>query len=483
MKPLKQLLRSFVDKLPDISISGLAIDSRKVRPGDCFIAYPGVMTDGRHYIPEAVKRGAAVVVLEKEGADAFACEVPTVPIEGLAEKVGFIADRFFLSPSIELSLSAFTGTNGKTSSSHFLAQGYELLGIKAGVLGTLGNGRYGHLTPSPLTTLDPIELQRLLSELKRKRVLHIAMEASSHALDQGRINGVAIKTAYFSNLSHDHLDYHGTLENYGAAKMRLFDFPTLQHIVINRDDRFSEAISAHVGNRVPITTYSMQPKSGADYTVESYRQLPDGIEFKLKTPRGVLAGTTPLMGAFNLYNIFPIVIELENLGIPEDAIRGVLEKLHPVTGRMQRFQKVNSPTVIVDYAHTPDALENALKALRAHANAKLWCVFGCGGDRDKAKRPLMGAISERYADRVVVCDDNPRGEASEAIIQDITASIKSETKLHIEPKRAKAISYAIDHAEPSDLILVAGKGHEDYQIYGENREHFSDIEYVSKLYI
>lgn len=494
-KNLRALLAGLTAVPPDIGITDLTLDSRKVIPGGAFVALPGLRTHGISFAPQAVNAGASVVLWEPaEGVDAknaaalLPSHITLVAIPRLSTLLGAIADRFFDSPSKAVAVAGVTGTNGKTTIAYVLAAALARLGKSSAYAGTLGYGRIEAVQPGTHTTPDCITVHRQIAELRDDAVSHLGMEISSHALDQHRIDGVCIDTAIFTNLTHDHLDYHGTFEAYGAAKARLFAWPDLRHAVINIDDAFGRGLAAnHTGSAM--TLCSRSTSSLTSLTSHSSRHLlarqvvaaPRGLEIHIDSSWGAATLNSRLIGDFNVDNLLTVVGALLGWGFPLAAAVSAIEQCVAPPGRMETFTAAGRPLAIVDYAHTPDALEKALLAARAHCSGKLICVFGCGGDRDTRKRPVMGAIAERLADLVIVTDDNPRTEDGDAIVADIVTGLKSPQSVVIERDRARAIERAIHGAHASDTVLVAGKGHEDYQIVGPETRYFSDRDVVQAV--
>jgi UDP-N-acetylmuramoyl-L-alanyl-D-glutamate--2,6-diaminopimelate ligase len=460
------------------NIDGLAIDSRQVKAGDLFLAFPGSAVDGRRYIREAIAAGAAAVAYDNAGSFSVGeSAVPAFAVTDLRAKLGAIAARFYDMPSQKLVVVGVTGTNGKTTCTQLLAQTLDRAPRRCAVIGTLGAGFPGALDESAHTTPDAITTQRLMREFLNAGAAYVAMEVSSHALHQGRVNEVAFDLAVFTNLTRDHLDYHGDMHAYGAAKAILFDWPGLKHSVINRDDEFGRALLKNLEGRVNTLSYGLQ---GGDVTARRTTLTSSGLEMDVVTPKGDATLSAPLFGRFNAYNVLAVLATLLSLDVPLAEAVERLRHVHPVPGRAERFGgRGGRPLVIVDYAHTPDALEKILLSLREHARGKIVCVFGCGGDRDRGKRPLMGAIAERLADRIVLTDDNPRGEKPERIIDDIRAGMKGAAQIVRE--RAQAIAQAVADAGADDIVLVAGKGHEDYQQVGAKRLPYSDRQTVRRV--
>lgn len=455
-------------------IRELTLDSRKVRPGDLFLAVPGLAQDGREHIADALERGAAAVAYEAEGAfDMSVDNAELVAIKGLAGQLSAIAGRFYGEPSRALHMVGITGTNGKTSVSQLLAQALDMLGEPCGIVGTLGNGFYNALTQGKHTTPDPIGVQAVLADLKKSHARAVAMEVSSHGLDQGRVAALAFDVAVLTNLSRDHLDYHGSMEAYAAAKAKLFAWPGLRCRVLNLDDSFGQQL-AQEQHDSRLITYSLIDSSA--YLFCDALQFDDhGVRAKLVTPRGEGILRSTLLGRFNLSNLLAVVGALLALDYALDEILKVLPNLQGPVGRMQRLGGGEKPLVVVDYAHTPDALEKVLEALRPHVQGRLTCVFGCGGDRDRGKRPLMAEVVERLADAVIVTDDNPRSEAPEQIFADIRQGFVAPDAVEFVAGRGLAIAKIVAAAQASDIVVLAGKGHEDYQEINGVRQPFSDL--------
>ena len=480
IRQLRELLDGIV-RVPGVAnreVRGLQTDSRRVQPGDLFIAVSGMVMDGRDYIGDAVASGAAAIVYETgDGFELRAAPVPVFGLSGLRQKIGIIADRFYDSPSRRVVVIGVTGTNGKTTCTQLLAQALDQTPRRCAVIGTLGYGFPGALNASLHTTPDAMMLQRLLADFAEQGAVQVAMEVSSHALEQGRVNGVAFSVAVFTNLTRDHLDYHGNMESYGKAKAGLFAMEGIKHAVINHDDVFGRNLLTSVNARIGTLSYGIE---GGDIRASELRLLPDGLWLRVATPEGETELRSPLIGRFNAYNLLAVLATLLVLGMKLDEAVTRLARAHAPAGRVERFGGARGlPLVVVDYAHTPDALEKILLALREHVRGKLWCVFGCGGDRDRGKRPVMGEIAERLADSVVLTDDNPRHESGDAIIADILGGMKTSPKVIRE--RKAAIAEVIGHAGESDIVLIAGKGHEDYQQVGDTRLPYSDRDAVREL--
>lgn len=463
----------------DLMIRELTLDSRKVRGGDLFLAVPGGRSDGRDHIVDALAHGAAAVAYEVEGAKVLPItDVPMIPVRGLAAQLSDIAGRFYGDPSRSLNVVGVTGTNGKTSVTQLVAQALDLLGQHCGIVGTLGTGFYGSLQSGRHTTPDPIAVQATLSDLKKAGARAIAIEVSSHGLDQGRATALAFDVAVLTNLSRDHLDYHGTMEAYGAAKAKLFAWSDLRCRVINIDDEFGRTLAAEK-RESRLITYSLEDSSAYLYCRDA-KFDDEGVRATLVTPQGQHFLRSSLLGRFNLSNVLGAVGALLGLDYALDEILKVLPKLEGPVGRMQRLGGGEKPLVVVDYAHTPDALEKVLTALRPHAKGRLLCLFGCGGDRDRGKRPLMAEVVERLADGVLVTDDNPRTEAPSQIFDDIRQGFSATQDVRFVEGRGQAIAEIIASASASDVIVLAGKGHEDYQEINGQRQPFSDLEEAAR---
>jgi UDP-N-acetylmuramoyl-L-alanyl-D-glutamate--2,6-diaminopimelate ligase len=450
------------------------IDSRQIKAGDVFVAVPGEHSDGRYYIKQAIQNGASLVYYEAQGDVDFMLpdtQVPLVPIENLSAKLGAICAEFYDYPSKALTVIGVTGTNGKTSITHFLGQALS----KTAILGTMGVGTVSQLTPLNNTTPVVSEVHRLLRECTDLNFKYVAMEVSSHALMQHRVDNVAFDIAVFTNLTRDHLDYHGSMEHYAAAKQRLFEWPELGAAVINLDDPYGQQMLA-ASQAKQALSYAMHV--GADIQLQQVESSSLGYHIKVDTPWGVVEATTALMGEFNVSNVLAVigVLGLCGLGVNEIAER--IASLVAPPGRMSSFSYPNKPAVIVDFAHTPDALENVLQTLRSTTKGAVWCVFGCGGDRDVGKRSLMGEVASRLSDHVVITDDNPRTESPQHIVDHILSGVVDGCEVRVIHDRSEAIRAAIKAAALDDVVLIAGKGHENYQVIGDEKQPFSDSEVV-----
>lgn len=481
----QQVYTRLGDLLPDISLPGdiaaltvqaLCIDSRRLQRGDVFVALRGHSADGRDFIDAAVAAGAAAVLAEADaGGIGTAGGVAVVKVPQLSARLSAMAGRLYGRPSQKMRVVGVTGTNGKTTCSLLAAQLETLLGHSGASLGTLGYGLAAdaELTGSELTTPDAVSVQRLLSQLQQRGARAVAMEVSSHSLSQARVAGVDFEVAIFTNLTRDHLDYHGDMRRYGEAKRKLFEMPGLRHAVINLDDDFGRhMLQSLQGPR--LWSYSI---GGGRADVQALQPLYSarGVEAQVISPWGEGRLRSPLLGEFNLSNLLAVITAACVQGASFAEVMSLLPQLKPVVGRMQRIDIDSDIDVVIDYAHTPDALQQALASLRAGVDGALWCVFGCGGDRDKGKRAPMGAVAERLADRLVITSDNPRGEEPLAIIGDIEAGLTGASLVQIEPDRAAAIELAVTRAPAGACVLIAGKGHEQYQQVGSRRLPFSDL--------
>ncbi|TVQ86116.1 MAG: UDP-N-acetylmuramoyl-L-alanyl-D-glutamate--2,6-diaminopimelate ligase [Chromatiaceae bacterium] len=489
---LDQLLAGFAStrSLPvaAVPVERLTLDSRSAGPGSLFLACRGTRAHGLAYAAQARAHGCVAIAAEPDDHWGLAqldrlaedLDLPVVAVPDLARCAGAIAARFYDDPSAELELFGITGTNGKTSVSHFLAQALSQQ-RRCGIIGTLGSGFAGELLPGGLTTPDAVGLQATLATLAERGAGAVAMEVSSHALDQHRVDAVRFDYALFTNLTRDHLDYHSDMASYGAAKQRLFRLPGLQWAVLNRDDPFGRVIAADLAPGVRRALYSLDPDwqpdtEPADLWVRAtaLRPLVWGLAIQVETSLGPGDLTVRLLGRFNAANLLAVLAVLLARGLGLAPALATLARAHGVPGRMECFGGGETPLVVVDYAHTPDALEQALTNLRLHCGGRIITVFGCGGERDRGKRPQMGAIAERASDRVIVTDDNPRGEDGDAIISQICDGMARPDQAVVERQRALAIRRAIALAGRGDAVLVAGKGHETTQDMGDLKVHFSD---------
>jgi UDP-N-acetylmuramoyl-L-alanyl-D-glutamate--2,6-diaminopimelate ligase len=465
-----------------LRVGELVNDSRKAAPGAVFAAYPGEARDGRDFIPQAVAQRVDGVLWE---ADHYqwdpALAVPNAGVVGLRQRIGEIAAHVYGEPSRALHMVGVTGTNGKTSVAHWVAQALSQLGRKTAIIGTVGNGfpavggKPGTLTPALNTTPDPIELQQRLANYRRQGAQACAMEVSSHGLAQGRVVGTAFNVAVLTNLSRDHLDYHGDMDSYAAAKARLFTWPGLEWVVVNVDDAFGQQLESETR---PARVAGYGFRRGA-VVGEKLQLSQAGLHLAVRTDWGDAELDVPLLGRFNAANLLAALTTLLVSGVKLDDACRSLACVTPPPGRMQTLGGGAHPLVVVDYAHTPDALEKVLTTLREIVSGgRLICVFGCGGNRDRGKRPLMGQAAAARADEAWVTSDNPRNEDPARIIDDILAGM--DVTPHIEPDRARAIFEAVGGARRGDVVLIAGKGHEDYQEIAGERLPFSDAAVARK---
>jgi UDP-N-acetylmuramyl-tripeptide synthetase len=458
----------------------LHCDSRRVDTGDGFIAWPGAATDGRKFVPAALQQGATACLVEVAGSEAYAFEGDAVAAyEGLKAATGAIGALFYGEPTHELDVLAITGTNGKTSTAWWLAQALSNLRprpILCGLVGTLGIGRPPHVEATGLTTPDPVLMQRHFRRFVEEGAQACAIEASSIGIAERRMDGIRIRVAAFTNFTQDHLDYHGTMEAYWDAKAELFRWPGLQAAVVNLDDERGAILAQQLqGGGLDLWTCSCVRQARLQAQKIGYTD--EGLRFVVVEGAERHLLQTRLIGQYNVSNLLGVLGMMRALGVPLAAAVAACGDLLPVPGRMERFDVPGQPLVAVDYAHTPDALDKGLQALRplaAQRGGKLWCVFGCGGDRDPTKRPLMAAVAERNADRVVVTSDNPRSEKPDSIISQILLGLSRAESAKVQPDRARAIAETVAAAAPQDVILVAGKGHEDYQEIAGVKHPFSD---------
>ncbi|MGZ5101650.1 MAG: UDP-N-acetylmuramoyl-L-alanyl-D-glutamate--2,6-diaminopimelate ligase [Usitatibacter sp.] len=460
-----------------VPLADLTADSRAVKMGSVFVAYPGSLRDGRAFIAEAIARGAAAVIFERNGFTwNERWEIPNLGVDNLRARVSEIAGHIHGNPSETLWMVGVTGTNGKTSVSQWIGAAMDSLGRRSAVVGTLGNGLVGERVEAKNTTPDPIVLQRLLAEYLRRGARAVAMEVSSHGLDQGRVAGVKFDVAVFTNLTRDHLDYHGTMEAYAEAKYRLFSARGLKCAVINVDDEWGAKFAQRLqGSGIDIITYGTGKAARLLATHIGLSEA--GVRFRVEGEWGDGEVNASVLGAFNVSNLLAVLGALLASGIAFERAIGAVSALQAVPGRLERMGGGDSPLVAIVYAHTPDALEKALTALRptVAAGHRLVCVFGCGGDRDAGKRPLMGAKAAGLADQVIVTSDNPRNEDPHTIIEQIMSGIPRRRAEAIEDRQV-AIFSAVHHARAGDVVLLAGKGHETYQEIAGVRHPFNDRE-------
>lgn len=478
--------------LEETLVAGISLDSRQINAGYLLLLLATDETQRQTHLEQALASGASVVLYDLEH-DLTSNEITVLAkqniaayaIKNLAEKAGEIAARFYDHPSLALTIIAVTGTNGKTSVSHFIAQSLEALNLPCGIVGTLGIGRVNALTSTGMTTPDPIALQGVLAEFRQQGIDYAVIEASSHALAQGRLNSVAIDVAILTNLTRDHLDYHNTMAGYATAKAQLFKATSLKTAIINSADDFGRSLINDLStkeNGAVVWSYSSKDIE-AIFAADNSRINQQGMQFDFVFANEAVTVKSPLLGEFNIDNLLATIASLYAIAIPIENIIDVIEQCHSVEGRMQAYGKQQQTQLVVDFAHTPDALTQVLKSLRAHipTSGQLWCVFGCGGERDVGKRPEMGRCAEKYADSVVLTDDNPRSEMSATIVSDILAGVVAPEKIHVEHDRKLAIAYAISHATSDDIVLVAGKGHEQYQEISGVKQPFSDADIVIEM--
>ncbi|AGA34250.1 UDP-N-acetylmuramoylalanyl-D-glutamate--2,6- diaminopimelate ligase [Thioalkalivibrio nitratireducens DSM 14787] len=483
--PLHRLLPDR-EGLPDVAVHDLSQRSQVLSPGAAFVALRGTRAHGLAWAPDALKRGAAVVLWDEDGT-VPAGDPRYVHVPGLRRRLPEIAERLFGAWPADRPLVAITGTDGKTSVSHQVAVALSGLGLRCAVIGTLGVGAPGALAPTGLTTPDVLELHRHLAELAREGFAAVALEASSHALEQGRLDGLRPTVAVLTQLGRDHLDYHGSLSAYADAKARLFRMPGLQALVLNVDDDFGRRLHReHCGGdgALECWTYGLrgeQQPGERHVLARDLRATERGLEFEAVI--GARSGrvAVPLFGVFQASNLLATLGTLLALGHPAERALAALAGTRGVPGRMERFARANGAALVVDYAHTPSALEAALNALRPHAQRRIWVVFGCGGNRDPGKRPAMGEVASRLADVVIVTDDNPRDEPPEVIRRAVLDGCSGPARTLEIGDRAEAIRTAAAEADPGDVVLIAGKGHETVQIIAGREYPFSDRELAAAL--
>ena len=479
---INAFLQPWVSEIPEyFEVKGLATDDRDVKKGDVFFAVKGTEGQSKQYILNAIEKGAVAIV-----HDAFyhpeCFGIPTYAIPDMNRKLSFIASRFYGEPTKNMSVIGVTGTNGKTTVAYLLTQAYEMIApTQSFYVGTLGVGPANHLINTGMTTPGPVELQSYCATFAKENAQHLCMEVSSHGLDQDRVSAIPFEQAIFTNLTHDHLDYHGTFEHYAAAKAKLFKFPSLKTILMNADDPWMEKMRSHANPDAQIYTFGVN--ANADIQLKNKTWSLEGMTLDLETPWGNVQLYSFLLGDFNVYNIIAVFGSLMAKGYDKEKVKSIISQLKPAPGRMEVVCK--NPLVIVDYAHTPDALENALKTLKAFQQetqaGKLWVVFGCGGDRDASKRPMMGKIASEFADQVVVTSDNPRHEDPNKIIAQVLKGVSKQV-MNISD-RLLAIRTSLSEASPNDMILIAGKGHEDYQQIGDEKTYFSDQSVVQNYFM
>ncbi|MDX1705228.1 UDP-N-acetylmuramoyl-L-alanyl-D-glutamate--2,6-diaminopimelate ligase [Pseudidiomarina sp.] len=479
---IRQLLPDYPLQLPQLEIGGLKSDSRQVAPGDAFVAVPGYQTDGREFIDKAIQSGARVIFSASdsfgvaERGSAWVIEVPN-----LKDELSALASRFYGAPAQRAQIIGVTGTNGKTSVTYLIAQLLENLGVRAGVIGTTGSGFPGMLLPEQHTTPDAITVQQRLATLVAEGAQVVAMEVSSHALVQRRVEAIHFAVGAATNISRDHLDYHGTMANYAGAKRRLFTDLDTRHSVLNVDDA---ALAAWLPDRSDSWRVSLSPQQHDKALWASDIEFTEqGTSFTVNYGASQVKVQSALLGRFNVYNLLVAITSVVALDYQLADVAAAADRIHAVPGRMEAFGgSTDQPLIIVDYAHTPDALQQVLEALRPHCRGKLWCLFGCGGDRDRGKRPQMGGVAVKLADQVVVTDDNPRTEEPQQIVQDILAGMPARDHVTVIEGRREAVLATIAKAGGDDIVLLAGKGHEDYQVVGQQRLPYDERRLVANWF-
>jgi UDP-N-acetylmuramyl-tripeptide synthetase len=462
------------------TLGTLRADSRSVQAGDAFLAWPGAATDARAFVPAALAAGATACLIEHEGSAALGLDLDDARVArylGLKAAAAPIASAFFDQPSAHLQVLAITGTNGKTSTAWWLAQALAGAGRRCAVVGTLGIGEPGQVVANGLTTPDPVLLQHELRRLADQGCVACAMEASSIGLAESRLDGLHIHTAVFTNFTQDHLDYHGTMQAYWQAKARLFDWPGLRAAVVNVDDPQGAALARELSRRSELDLWTISCEGPARLVAQALQVEGSGTRFQVRLGDQAATVRVPVAGRYNVSNLLGVMAGMLSLGLDLNHAVSACQAITPVPGRMESLGGDADPLVVIDYAHTPDALEQALQALRplvAQRGGQLWVVFGCGGDRDRLKRPLMAAAAERSADRLVLTSDNPRSEAPQGIVQAMLSGLTRAALAQVEIDRARAITLALSQAQTADVVLVAGKGHEAHQEVQGQRLPFSD---------
>ncbi len=504
VQSIRALLAKFGIDAPDIRVEGLTLDSREVNTRLIFVAVKGHERDGRDFIPQAISLGARVILAQTDDSNAHGQmemrdHSVIISLYQLPEMLSALAAAFYDYPAQKMTTVAVTGTNGKTSTVQLITQLKDQLGTRSASIGTLGSsvfeGDDTHWvnTPAANTTPDAIRMQYLLAEFVQGEVRHTAFEASSHALVQGRLGTVKTDIAVFTNLTRDHLDYHGTMEEYGRAKRLLLSQPGLKTVVLNADDSESQKWDGQANDEIERIWTGIE--EGSSGSIQPYRNNPQvrhcfatnaayhsaGCRFDLLSSWGNASISLPLFGKFNISNVLAAMATLLAEGERFDEVVKAVNAIVPVPGRMEVFPLSKAANIVVDYAHTPDALEKVLRSAKFHTTGKVWCVFGCGGDRDKGKRPLMGQAAESGADVIVITTDNSRSEDPEAIAQDIMAGLVNRERAISIPDRESAIRHCLAQAAKEDIIVVAGKGHEDYQIIGNNKTNYNERAVVARL--
>ncbi len=480
-----------VDRVPPIQVQDISSNSKQVVKGAVFVALPGINSNGIDYAIDAVKAGAVAVLFDAN--DAYSLKrVPMlrkqvlshwIGVENLNQANGFIVSRYYGNPGAAMIIVGVTGTDGKSSVTHLLTQALTNLGAQCGSIGTLGHGINNDLTVDALTTPDAVSLQSRLYQYQQQACEYVVMEVSSHALQQYRVNGCDFDIAVLTNLGRDHLDYHGNLENYAAAKSRLFHDFDLSASVVNADDDFGEQLGKGL-SQDSVLRYSINIGSADQATIKLIEAelTSNGQNFRAQTPLGEVSARTSLIGEFNQSNVLACIATLVALGFNRGQIQRAVQNLQPIPGRMEKFEASSRiASALVDFAHTEQALRACLEACRLHTQGKIWCVFGCGGDRDPGKRPGMGRVAEELANHVIITDDNPRNESPQKIVSDILLGLQMPTEVSVVHNRKAAIEFAMSQAAAEDLVVICGKGHEQEQIIGHERRPFSDRHVVSQI--
>lgn len=485
---VQELLPECGQRFPSVDVSDVVMDSRQVKEGALFLACRGASKGSEHglsHVADAIARGAVLVAWEPApGMTDVKLDVPSIPVKDLSSRVGDIASRFWGDPSQQLDVVGITGTDGKTSTAYLLTQAWTALGTPAVYIGTLGHGSLSALEPTQNTTPDPATLQRCLARARDGGAKAAVVEVSSHALSQGRIAGTVFAAAVLTNVGRDHLDYHRTIGRYASAKRLLFDRGATRTLIFNRDDAYGVEWALQLAGRHPLMLYGIdgEPPATPHVVGRELELHADGLTMNLSTSQGLGSITSPLLGRFNAYNLLASAAVLIAFGVSLPDTCSALSKARSVPGRVEVFRGSKAtPTFVVDYAHTPQALGQVLTALKPHVAGRLICVFGCGGERDAGKRPLMGATAAQLADAIILTDDNPRGENPARIIAGIRAGIPDWVPLQIVHDRGDAIRAAFDEGGAGDMVVIAGKGHETVQIVGQERRAFSDRDFVKAL--
>ena len=476
-------------ELLDIEINNITLDSRQAKKGTLFCAIKGHSVDARKFIPNTIENEVSAILADNDEQQDYVEIVKNTPIiyiKNLNSKLSKIADNFYQSPSQKANIIGITGTNGKTTISQLVCQWIDLIGFKAATMGTIGNGFYGKLQEAKNTTGSALDIQENIANFVKQGANTVTMEVSSHGLVQNRVDNVNFDTAIFTNLTQDHLDYHKTMEEYFTAKSVLFTKFNTKANILNLDDDYSLKLADLIKDKKSIIAICTEnenlAKSFKNYVyAQNIEYSQEGLNISVQSSYGNFVISTKLIGKFNVLNILQAFATMVSLGFNTEDIIAAATKLNPVVGRMEVFNNKKQATIIVDYAHTPDALEKALQASRKHTKNKLWCIFGCGGDRDTTKRPLMAKSAESLADKIIITNDNPRTEDANNIIEDIFEGLNNKDDVIILQDRFEATKYALDNSSKDDIILIAGKGHEDYQIIGDKTVHYSDRETACQL--